>query len=374
MIKRLNILFITKWYPNIEDPQSGVFVKKHAVALAAQHNVTLVYIHGLENSDEYYKIALTENDIKEIVVYFKKGRNRITNSVRYLKSFFKALKHVHHKNDLVVANILTRPLVLAFYLKVFKRIPFVVWEHWTGYHDGNYEKQSFLKKWLNRFLVKRAKMVFCVSNHLKKEMKSHLPHKNYHVIPNVVEHQEVTENNAKNDKIIILTAADHADWYKNISGSIKAFSEIVKVRNDFEFHLIGGGKDFEDLQKLANELGLLNKYIFFHGRQPNEKVLEFISKIDFALINSNFETFSVFAIEALVNGKPVIATISGGPEEFINNDNGILIHKNNPQELEKAILKMMDSYMDYDKKILKQSVEKFWPENILNEFNRVYGV
>lgn len=374
MSKSLNILFITKWYPNIEDPQSGVFVKKHALALSSQHAITMLYIHGLEKASQRFEIKVKEGQIKEVVVYFRKRKNRIINALLYFIAFAKVRRQCIDQKDLVIANILTRPALLAYFYKGFYRTKYVVWEHWTGYHDGSYEKLFFMKKWLNKWLVKKAQMIFCVSNHLKQSMKNHLPHSDYYVIPNVVNPPDLGNQIRQNKKIKILTVADHEDWYKNISGSISAFAQIAKIRDDFEFHLIGGGKDSESLKKLANDLGLLNTHIFFHGRQPNEKVLTFIKDIDFALINSNFETFSVYAIEALSCGKPVIATISGGPEEFINEKNGVLIHKHKPEELINAITKMMDGFSEYDKEEISNSARRFAPKKILEKFNEIFFV
>ena len=102
------------------------------------------------------------------------------------------------------------------------------------------------------------------------------------------------------------------DKNKNISGTIRAVSNIVNTRNDFEFHIIGGGPDEEALKTLASELTLLNTKIFFHGRKANDYVLDFINEVDFIVINSNVETFSVAAAEALASGKPVISTMCGG--------------------------------------------------------------
>jgi glycosyltransferase involved in cell wall biosynthesis len=374
MSKSLNILFITKWYPNIEDPQSGVFVKKHALALSRQHAITLLYIHGLEKASQRFEIEVKEGQIKEVIVYFRKRKNRVINALLYFIAFAKVRKECIDKTDLVIANILTRPALLAYFYKVFYKTKYVVWEHWTGYHDGSYEKLFFMKKWLNKWLIKKAQKVFCVSSHLEQAMKKHLFHTDYYVIPNVVNLPDLGTEIRRNEKIKILTVADHEDWYKNISGSITAFSQIVQLRDDFEFHLIGGGKDLERLKKLASDFGLLDTHIFFHGRQPNEKVLTFIKEIDFALINSNFETFSVFAIEALSCGKPVIATISGGPEEFINEKNGVLIHKQKPEELINAITLMMDGFSEYDKEEISNTVRRFAPEKIVEKFNQIYVV
>jgi glycosyltransferase involved in cell wall biosynthesis len=155
-----------------------------------------------------------------------------------------------------------------------------------------------------------------------------------------------------NSKIQILTVADLNDKNKNISGTIKAISEVYLVRHDFEFHIIGGGKDEQKLKSLAENMGLLNKVIFFHGRKSNEEVYDFFKQINFVIINSNVETFCVAAAEALVNGKPQITSICGGPEEFIKPEHGLLIEKGNHQKLKEAILWMLNNYKNYNREAM----------------------
>jgi len=127
------------------------------------------------------------------------------------------------------------------------------------------------------------------------------------------------------------------------------------------------------LTQLSDSLHLTDKFIFFQGRRNNEYVYDFIKQTDFVVINSNYETFSVVAAEALANGKPIITTICGGPEEFITADQGILIKKGNQQELEQAILKMLSTYKNYDGQKLNGYISaKFNYESIGKQFYEIY--
>ncbi|MGQ0827622.1 MAG: glycosyltransferase [Bacteroidota bacterium] len=376
---RYNILFLTKWYPNKFDPQLGVFVRKHAKAISNYCNVNVLYTCADSSiSTTYETIISKEQGFTEITVYYKKNRSILyflINTYRYLKANRIGIKEAQ-KNlgiiDLIHVNVLNRPGLIALMIKKIKGIPYVVTEHWTGYVSGSYDKSSFLKKWLTKNIIKNADAVTTVSSSLKEKMLKLGLDNNYAVVPNIIENIELPAP-SNNSKIKILTIADLADPHKNISGVIKAISMVSKQNPNIEYHIIGDGPDKLMLTQLSDSLQLTDKFIFFHGRHTNEYVYNFLKQIDFVVINSNYETFSVVSAEALANGKPVISTICGGPEEFITSDHGILIEKGDQQLLEQAILQMISSYKNYDAQKLNNYIStKFNYQIIGKQFYEIY--
>jgi glycosyltransferase involved in cell wall biosynthesis len=375
---RFNILFLTKWYPSKFD-ELGIFVQKHAKAVSEFCNVNVVYVCS-DNSlyNTYQTVLAKENGFLEIVVYYKKHTSvfkSIINAYRYFKATRIGIKEVQ-KNigviDLIHVHIPNRPGLIALLIKIIKGIPYIVTEHWTGYFSGEYEKSNFLKKWVTKIIIKNASAVTTVSESLKQRMLNFGLDNSYEVVPNVIENIPLPEP-CNNSKVKILTVADLIDSRKNVSGIIKAISEIIKSNTNIEYHIIGGGLDNDLIRKLSNSLNLTDKFIFFHGAKSNAFVYDFLKCIDFVVINSNIETFSVVAAEALVNGKPVIATVCGGPEEFINSDTGILIEKNNQEQLQQAIIKMISTYKNYDPQLLNKSIiNKFNYKTIGKQFYNIY--
>lgn len=376
---RFNILFLTKWYPNKFDPQLGVFVQKHAKAVNDHCNVSVLFACADEQLEQIYEIIRsTENGFFEIIVYYKKNSSPLSfliNPYRYFKATKIGLKEIQKQMgaiDLVHVNVLNRPGLIALLLKKIKHIPYIVTEHWTGYVSGKYQQQSFIKKLLTKIIIKNASAVTTVSNSLKEKMLGLGLKNNYFIVPNIIEN--ITPPlPVNNSKIKILTVADLLDSHKNISGIIKAVSKISKNNLDFEYHIIGAGPDMDMLKALSESETLDNKFIFFHGRKNNEFVYDFMKQIDFVVINSNFETFSVVAAEALANGKPLITTICGGPEEFITSEYGLLIEKKNQQQLEDALIKMIATFKNYDpQKLNKYISEKFDQAVIGKQFYDIY--
>lgn len=383
---RYNILFLTKWYPNKFDPQLGVFVKKHAKAVSEFCNVNVLFVCPDDTlTSTYETIVSNENGVDEIIVYYKKNNSilkLIINPFRYLNANRLGIHEVQKGLgviDLIHVNVLNRPGLIALIIKKLKGIPFIITEHWTGYVSGRFENGGWLKKLLSKLIIKNADIVTTVSESLRKKMLELGLDNNYVVVPNIIESIAPTDllanppKEQSNTKTKILTVADLVDPHKNISGIIKAIANISKQNPDIEYHIIGDGPDKSMLQSLADSLQFDAKFIFFHGRQTNEYVYDFLKKIDFVVINSNYETFSVVAAEALVNGKPVVSTICGGPEEFINSDNGILIEPCNQRHLEDAIVKMISTYKNYDAQKLNQYItRKYNYQAIGKQFYDIY--
>jgi len=189
------------------------------------------------------------------------------------------------------------------------------------------------------------------------------------IIPNIVDALPQAESRrieSENQKLIFISVADLVDEIKNISDVIKTVAEIP-ANDDFEYWIVGDGEDKEKLVRLAESFGLLNKQVFFLGRKTNHEVLEIINEAAFLVLNSFTETFSVVTAEALLAGKPVIATRCGGPEVFVNENNGILIKTGNRKELKAAIIKMMDTYKSYNPEILKDSINKKYGREVVSK-------
>ncbi len=383
------ILFLTKWYPNKNDLQLGIFVQKHAAAVALYAEVIVLHITYDTALKKGWKIVTQRHkNLIEITIYHPQNKNSLQAALRYVQAQKKGWQLINSQfglPDVVHVHVLTRPALLAYYLKKRHQIPYFISEHWSGFLTKAFQQKNVLAKWLSRYLAKQSVGVSAVSAHLQKAMEMAGIAPVQFVIPNVVERAASASNSASvvislpklaSNTVHLLTVGDLYDGVKNISGIIKSVHHIVATHPQklFQLHIIGGGEDAAMLKKMAADLGILNTSVIFYGRQSNAFVLAFMQQIHFLIINSHYETFSMVAAESILAGKPVIATKCGGPEQFVNDVTGILIAPDNSSELERAILKMLANYPTYDAQKLKDTVKNRFSKAAVGEaFMGFYG-
>jgi glycosyltransferase involved in cell wall biosynthesis len=378
---KIHSLHITRWFPNKNDPQLGVFVEKHAQAIAQHCQVSLVHCCSLE-SEKFSGFQLEEftaDNYQALNIYFNPSRipvlGSFLNFIRYWKGIHLGVERLERqqgKADILHAHVLVRTAILAYLFGKKGHRPFLISDHWTGFSTGEYNKYPGFVKYFCRWIVARANALTVVSPTLKVSMKSHgLTNKNSLIIGNVVE--ELHYSQAKAGLIQFLTVADLIDDKKNVSDVIRVVAQLKNEGKEFLYHIIGGGADETVLRKLASELGVLDSHVQFHGRQSNSYVLDFLSKVHFVVINSISETFSVFCGEALSSGRAVITTRCGGPELLLNENCGLIIEPQANEELKKAILHMFENWSNYKPAELKAHIMKnFNSEKIGLQFYKLY--
>ncbi|MEO8149715.1 MAG: glycosyltransferase [Bacteroidia bacterium] len=355
-----HILFLTRWYPHQADPQLGIFIRKHAKAASQYCRVSVLNVRADENATEKFRIIKNEEEnFSETIIHFKPASNRISNYLRFGKAHYKGLQYITMRYgvpQLMQMNVMYGLCMITFSINKRIKIPYIIAEHWHGFVDNKFRDKNFYFKELFRLTARKAKAIITVSEFLKNGMIANDLQSKYFVVPNVVESIAGIKKTTT-DKIRMLTVADLDDDIKNISGVINTLSDLIgEGLTSIEYHIIGGGKDEKKLKQFALEKGLSNSYIIFHGLQPNDYVLEFLNEIDFVIINSRYETFSVIAAEALLAGKPLVCTRCGGVDDFVDSDCGYIINPGSNDELKNALASMIGNYSQFDSEKLKQKI------------------
>jgi len=148
---------------------------------------------------------------------------------------------------------------------------------------------------------------------------------------------------------------------KGVHVMLEAFSEI---EGQHELHLVGGAGNSAEkryLEKLKQRYGN-NDRIIWHGTIDHDRLSDLIADFD-VMIHPTIclEVYGLNIAETLALGKPVIATRCGGAEEQIRDQvNGLLVEPNNPNELRKAMERVI-----HDHKLLN-NMNKSSPKYVIS--------
>ena len=141
----------------------------------------------------------------------------------------------------------------------------------------------------------------------------------------------------RNDSVLTCVIVGTISDSKGQFDAICAVDHLSQKGIIVSLFIVGSGKD-EYLIKLKNFIGRkdLEHQIFFFGYQENP--FPYYKNADIALMCSKKEAFGRVTVEAMMSGKPVIGSRSGGTLDIIKNgENGFFYIPGNSIELSEKI-------------------------------------
>lgn len=361
---------MTPWYPNERNPGAGVFIKSQVNALEINHTLSVI-----SSEVDYSKFAFSSCSIEKklnqktseyrIVV---KRSFPIFNQLNYLFLIIRTSLQIarEFKPDIIHAHVGYPSAFWAWCLSVFLKVPFVVTEHTRPINNF----RSYIHKWLTIFGLRRASVVMAVSNMLANELRQFI-NRDIVVIPNIVETERFNGLSYPESKVIQIGFLGTLN--KPVKGLDILLKAVAELRNDFVLHVGGDGKLLPTYKALSKELGIEQKCKFYGFVLPHD-VPEFMSRLHFFVCSSRSETFCVALAEAMAAGRPVVSTRCGGPEEFVNDSNGILVDVEDSAALHNGIEMMITSLYGFDSCNIKWDVtNKYGQTAILRMLAGIYS-
>jgi glycosyltransferase involved in cell wall biosynthesis len=371
-----NILLITKWYPNDDNLMNGIFVKEFAKAKALYNNV--IVLHGELTSIRNPKFPFEvvdglEDGIRTIRFVYKRRflkLHRIINIIGWICLLHKINKE-GIKPDIIHFHEYDASLPAFIYAKR-NNIPLIITEHYTAFVRNSL---SFFARILARIILKKANIILPVSNYLKEYLYKYAPNARFEVVHNVVNTSlfkpvpvKIKEKNEIKEFVAVARLVEN----KGLEYLIKALNILRNTRTDFILNIIGDGESREKLNNMVNELDL-GEFVKFQGMLSKPKVAEYMSKSDFFVLPSLFETFGCVIIEAMACGKPIIATNIGGPNEILTPQSGILVKSADSEVLKDAIEYMLDNYWKYSPYDIADYVDKNYSYSVIGaKLTKIY--
>jgi polysaccharide biosynthesis protein PelF len=139
-----------------------------------------------------------------------------------------------------------------------------------------------------------------------------------------------------------IVSVARIDPVKDIISLIKAADIVKKQIPDVKFVVYGSvtvPDYYDECLKIKNELNMNDTFIF--AGHTNDVAAAYLSG-DIIALSSITEAFPYSVVEAMLVGKPVIATDVGGIKEALG-DTGILVSPRKPEEMAKGIINLLKS-------------------------------
>ena len=369
MDNRKTILIITSWYPNEHSAYSGIFIQEQAKALSRDFNVIVVAVkvdYSRFSPFFKYEIKKQENGL------LKECRLTVLKSFPVYNqfNFFTTIQHFLAKEfkdtkiDLIHCHVSYPAGVAGYFYSRMKKIPYVITEHYGGF-TGLF--RTWFHKKLALLALRSADLVTTVSR-ASKEIMSRYINNEILVMPNMI---DVSKFSIKKTKNNVINAGFLGGLNTNVKGLDILLKAAAKLKNDkIIYHIAGGGELLELYKQMAVDLKIADKCIFYGPLKP-EQTPAFYNRLDFFILPSRRESFGVVLLEALASGVPLIASRCGGPEEIVTSDVGILIEKENVNELKQAITDISKRQFNCEKlRIYAES--KFGEQIFLTAVSAVY--
>lgn len=369
----MHVVFLPKYYPGRRDPQLGEFIRRHALAVAPHAQVSVVAIlkdPGM--AVRYEEEIVDDSGVWTLRAYYRpleKGPaiwRTPKNLLRYWRAAKRAWLRFRKERgtpQLVHVNVLTRASLLALRARRKERIPFVITEHSSEFMDGRWQRRGWLHRAFTRRAFSKARSISVVSNRLGKALADQGLAGFFEVVPNVLplEHVQVAPRGPAFEALVV---ADLVDSVKNISGVLEAMALLRDALPQLRLTIVGGGTDERKLRGVSAGFNLEERVVFTGQLSPTETLAR-IASSGFLIVNSRTETFSVVTGEALMLGKPVIATRCGGPEAFVNDRNGMLIPLDNTAALVDAMKKLIAKHAEYDPEVIRATVDERYSAEVV---------
>jgi len=170
------------------------------------------------------------------------------------------------------------------------------------------------------FSINKSDIVTAVSRDLKEETYRLFDIKNeIHVIPNFIElEKHRNENHIAYQRSVMAKKEERIITHISNFRKVKRIPDVVKIFYKIQqtipskLMLVGDGPERLPAERLCEELGIVDKVIFFGNSNEIDSILAYS---DLFLLPSETESFGLAALEAMAWSVPVISSNTGGLPE-----------------------------------------------------------
>lgn len=296
------------------------------------------------------------------------------NHVSWMKAgllcFEEYMKH-EGRPDLIHAHDAIYAGMLAERIHAKHGIKYLITEHSSSFALGATDEDILGRV---RKAHASAAGLFAVSEAFADLLNTLFSFNRFRYLPNVIDQylEQSTYNKpaTKKERFRFLHIAVFKP-VKDQQNLLKAFKKVVAKNNNVELLIGGDGPLHDELQDLTKNLQLESN-VRFLGRLNRDEVIAHLNACDCFVLSSKYETFGLVIVEAMLFGKPVIATRCGISPKIVDDKIGYVVEPGDEGALADAMLKMM-TRDDFDADYIRRfTLTHFGKEPFLQNLNKIY--
>lgn len=358
----MHILWLCSWFPNPTDRFDGDFIARHAAALATIQHVHVIHLvqnHRLVRHAQPLSYIHNSGNLTEEIHLLRCRKtglgfiDRLLFNLQYYRTYLQIIKTYIHQNgtpDLVHVHVPVKAAVVARWLLKKWRIPYVITEHSSAYHQSipqSYQHRNWFFRLQTRAAFQHAAAVSSVSYSLLYRLQQLFALQHIRMIRNCVDTNiffPVAKESVRQQFRFI-----HVSMLvplKNVAGILQAFQQLLQVTSDCELVVVGPATD--TLRQQAIDLGI-DEQVQWTGLLEYAAVAKQLQQADVLVHFSDYENLPCVINEALCCGIPVISSEVGGITELINDSNGMLVPPKDIKALTEAMIQIRKQYQEYNR-------------------------
>ncbi len=356
---------------------SGVVATELGIELANRgheiHFITYrqpVRLALLNSNVHYHEVNVPEYPLFHYQPYELALSSKLVDMVKLYKI---ELLHVHYAIPHAYAGYMAKQMLKDEGIS----IPMVTTLHGTDITlVGNHPNY----KTAVSFSINKSDVVTSVSQSLKDATYELFNIKNeIHVIPNFIElDKQRNESLISCQRSIMAKPEERIVTHISNFRKVKRIPDVIKIFNKIQkaipakLMMVGDGPEKAKAERLCEELGILDKVIFFGNSNEIDSILSFS---DLFLLPSQTESFGLAALEAMAWSVPVISSNSGGlPEVNFDGISGYLSDVGNIDEMAENAIKILGNkeILNTFKENALTVAKQFDIKNILPLYESIY--
>lgn len=365
----MKILMIPTWYSahDAKVMSAGVFHYEQSIELQKHVDVALYFPYDMGLDAGFYRA-----EEKGLLTFRRGKRLAFLRPLFFILDFLRICKEF--KPDIIHGHVGAGAGVPATLLGKLFHVPVVITEH-NPVELMGFENESMIEYVENVYIRSAANI--CVSKHLKDSLVEYFPNEKFQVIYNGVIDPESFERDHKTYAVeghinCSIVAAFYNKEIKGYQFLLPSMKELVDSGIKITLHICGGGDHMEFYQNMARELGIENNCIFY-GQCNKQKMYSIVGQMDFCISASLFESAGVSVQEALLLGKPVLVTKSGGANSLVNEEVAVVVETGSVSALTNGIKCIIANRNKFDADAIRRyAVDNFAIEKVTEQYMHLY--